>query len=205
MKSHSERLYSKRNEVYRIGNIVQKHHKNDETAALEEEFLTRLHRSGLPVPHRVVRNEKILTMPYIPAEPLSDVIARWESVNTAEIDDIARKLVQWLADFYTAVEVGEIRGDVNCHNFLWDGQRVFGVDFEERIFGEKEMDIGRLLAFVLTYSCKCPAALKALAAAILESAQEKLGVRPWLITDCRDREFDAIRERRGQVRGSGNL
>ena len=157
MKSDLQTIYfkSKKNKVRLYQGHIEKYHKSPEAAKFEADRLTRLHDMGLSVPKLFSVCGNMLKMEYIPATPLPDLIDQWEEEPNLKAQEImARGIVTWLADYYKAVNTkntGETRGDINGRNFLFDGEKVWGVDFEERAFGSVEEDIGQLLAFVLTY------------------------------------------------------
>jgi len=97
----------------------------------------------------------VLKMQYIHGETLPNLIARLEkSSGLSNIETATSKIISWLRDFYNAVDIdktGEIRGDINGRNFVFDDVCYWGVDFEEKVYSVKEKDIGRLIAFILTY------------------------------------------------------
>ncbi|MCL2695946.1 MAG: phosphotransferase, partial [Clostridiales bacterium] len=146
------KFYSKRNTVILRDSLVEKRVASPAAAALEAAMLTQLHAAGVPVPELIAQEGSTIKMSYIDGEPLPDLLTRLETAHCERdtAHSIADSLIEWLADFYRAMD-GQIRGDVNGRNFLWDGARWWGVDFEQRETGERAQDIGRLLAFVLTY------------------------------------------------------
>jgi len=195
---------SKRNTVLRYGNTVEKRFPSAEAAAVEAGILERLYAAHVRVPNPVAREGCALIMPYIPGETLPDIFARFENSpeqtdHQSEIRKVADGVINWLGDFYRAVnaeKTGEIRGDVNGRNFLWDGEYCRGIDFEERVTGAIEQDVGRLIAFSLTYDPPETPVKKAFADRLLSGAASAFNVDPAEISKYCEREFAAMRVRR---------
>ena len=103
----------------------------------------------------IKQKDCIIKMQYIPGTTIPDLLEHIENDYIEnQLQKVADAIVYWLMDFYQAVktkETGEIRGDVNGRNFIFDGEFIWGIDFEEKTNGEIEQDIGRLIAFILTY------------------------------------------------------
>ena len=193
---------SKRNDVFLHDGLVEKHFSCSESAAVECEVLSCLRSVGVRVPKVCANSGAVLKMQYIPGVPLPDLIETLENCWTvADAKMLALKLIAWFRDFYGAVktdETGEIRGDVNGRNFIFDEVHCWGVDFEERVYGTKEQDIGRLIAFVLTYDPPETTLKNALADIILRDAVLELGVCGQEVCRQRDLELDAMRRRRAE-------
>jgi len=134
---------------------IEKFHISKETAQFEANKLVRLHSMGLAVPKVLSAKDNIIIMEYIDAAPLPDLIDVWENKLCSSSQELAAKgVIDWLAKYYIAVDnanTGITRGDINGRNFLFDGKKVWGIDFEEQACGTIIEDIGQLLAFVLTY------------------------------------------------------
>ena len=142
-------------------------------------------------------------MNFINGETLPDLIERLEKEdsieNTHVIETVAHELVIWLRDFYKAVnteKTNQIRGDVNGRNFIFDSAFIWSVDFEEIAFGEKEQDIGRLLAFITTYDPVDTPLKKRLTSAVLAEAVKVLNITQEKIKIYMEAELDAITLRR---------
>jgi len=166
---------------------------------LEAAFLRELRAGGAAVPAVLACREGVLVMEVLPGEPLPDVIER----GGYDAGALAGALCEWFGGFYGAVAAvpdgtaGEARGDVNGRNFLWDGARVYGVDFEERCFGSMARDAGRLAAFIETYETRDLERQGALSAAFMRGFAEKFGCDFDEILREREGEFEAMRRRRG--------
>jgi hypothetical protein len=79
--------------------------------------------NGLGVPTVLAAQDGVILYSYIPGETLVDFINR--TFDPVMIDNLA----SWYHDFHTVH--GEIKGDPRLRNFIWNGNRLFGVDFEE--------------------------------------------------------------------------
>ena len=207
MKPDSEIIVfrSKRNKVFLRGNVVEKHFVSAEAASLEAAMLEQLYAKGVRVPYPVTRENGILKMPYIPGETLPDLFARFESSPDRRGQSVLRKaaedIVSWFRDFYRAVDAdntGEIRGDINGRNFLWDGEHCWGVDFEERVTGVKEQDIGRFIAYSLTYNPPGTPIKKMFAEMFLQEITRTFSINPTAVSAYCSQEFSAIYARRNQ-------
>ncbi|MCL2517157.1 MAG: hypothetical protein FWF15_01215 [Oscillospiraceae bacterium] len=137
-------FYSKRNKVFLRDNIVEKHFNTIESASFEAAMLEKLYAAKVRVPKFIAQENNVIKMSYIPGETIPDLLE-----HEFDTQKVADGIVKWFADFYRAEN---FRGDVNGRNFLWDGENIWGVDFEEEVFGVKEQDFGRLIAFILTYT-----------------------------------------------------
>jgi len=191
------KFYSKKNTVIFRDGVVEKHVASDEAAAREAAMLARLAAAGVHVPRVIARENQVIKMSYISGETLPDLLGQLESAHCPlpTVHSCADGLIVWLADFYRAA-AGEIRGDVNGRNFLWDGTHWWGVDFEARAAGERARDIGRLLAFILTYDPPDTPIKNAFANRLLAQAAKRLNADIAAILHHRDLEFLAMQSRR---------
>jgi len=190
---------SKRNTVLLRNNIVEKHCASVELANIELQILEQLKKAGVNVPQVYSQNGAVLKMEYIPGKTLPDLIEEYEaSVTTDELscNGVAMEIIKWFDDFYRAVATEEIRGDVNGRNFIFNNNQCWGVDFEERIYGTKEQDIGRLIAFVLTYDPPHTTVKTAFASSLLYHGVNILKLDAQEICRWRDLEFQAMLKRR---------
>ena len=172
--------------------LVYKKVGSPEAAALEAGILRELRDRGVAVPEVLACRVNLLVLEYLPGEPLPDWIARGGYTP----DELAGALCGWFGAFYAAVPWGELRGDVNGRNFLWDGAKLYGVDFEERCRGPQARDAGRLAAFIGTYDTLDPARRDALAEAFTEGFSGRFCCDMEEIFAERDLELKAMGERR---------
>jgi RIO-like serine/threonine protein kinase len=194
---------SRRNRVWRVGDVVYKQvlpraNGPDRRAAHEAKTLMRLHGGGVYVPKLISHENGLLAMEYIEAETLADFIESAESgAPRISCDTLADRLAAWFRAFYNASAPGCIRGDINCRNFLVlpDGN-IAGVDFEDMPPGDREADLGKLLAFILTYRPKYTAYKKALADMLYQKFTERFGLDPVLVSEYKERELGDMALRR---------
>ena len=191
---------SKRNKVLLRGGIVEKHLVSDGAATLEADALVCLFAAGTAVPELIAREGSVIKMRYIAGETLPDVLVRLEKTeDESALERAADEIIRWLGNFYMAVDYENtkvIRGDVNGRNFLFDGERCWSVDFEEHATGVKEQDIGRLIAYILTYDPPNTAVKTAFADRLLSMAAQTLGSDMTETIHYRDLELEAMHIRR---------
>ncbi|MCL2508454.1 MAG: hypothetical protein FWF05_04690 [Oscillospiraceae bacterium] len=183
---------SKRNHVELCGGVVRKRVQSPEAAVREAAILRELRGRGVAVPHVLDLRGCVLTLEYLPGEPLPDLI---ES-GGFDPGKLAFAVCGWFAAFYEAVPPGEIRGDVNGRNFLYDGAKIYGVDFERRVYGTKARDAGRLAAFFATYDTCDPARRAALRDMFIKEFCERFECAAEDVQAEFDAERTAMRVRR---------
>jgi tRNA A-37 threonylcarbamoyl transferase component Bud32 len=125
----------------------------------EADILAGLNEMGVSAPRLYYRGERAIVMEYVSGSPLIDVMTdveyiAQESLDYINVKGIASHLSRWLKSFYKAAAriTGEniILGDISLRNFLV-GYKLYGIDFEDCREGYIEEDMGRLLAFIVTY------------------------------------------------------
>jgi len=178
------RFASKRNNVYYRDKRVEKVFSDQARAKAEAELLTEYRRMGADVPLVLACRDNVIEMEFIPGETIPDFLERmsaapddWET----EIRKVAGYLRDWFVKFYDAVDYrrsSEIRGDVNGRNFIIANGRAVSVDFEERVYGTIEEDIGKLLAYIRTYDLPDGKAQRLLARVFYLLAMESLDFLP---------------------------
>lgn len=154
---------SKKNKVFLIKAVMsdnrmrefvlkeQKHNFQKET-----DILLKLKKGGVNVPSLCYSAPGYIILEYIPGPTLLDCLCRLEEKQAGlpGVIPIFIRLTYWLKEFYRLMERDGsiILGDQNYRNFiLYNGETVYGVDFEDYRQGPVEEDIGRLCAFGLTY------------------------------------------------------
>ncbi|MCL2107138.1 MAG: hypothetical protein FWH26_08830 [Oscillospiraceae bacterium] len=166
--------------------------KDASAAALEAGILRHLRAQNVFVPKVMECRDSRLVLEYLPGEPLPELLERGDYNPEA----LARALCDWFAAFYAAIPPGELRGDVNGRNFLYNGARIASVDFEERCYGHPAEDAGRLAAFIESYDTKYPEMQAALSRAFMRRFDESLSCGMEGILREREREYAAMRLRR---------
>ena len=191
---------SKRNAVCLQDGIVVKKLKTPEAAKLESEFLSRLYDKGVPVPRAELVDPLTIHLEYIDSLTLPDYLDILEQNHgSGLLTAAADALAEWLVIFYGAINhnsTGEIRGDVNGRNFLYANGTFYGVDFEEHCYGAIEQDVGRIIAFVSTYTPPDTKIKKAFAARLNETLSRKVPLDASLVERHRVQELARMRVRR---------
>lgn len=158
---------SRKNQVSLVKNIkdntlyVEKIMKVD-TRNFEKEvyYLHLLYNHGLAVPQVIDYKDNRIRMTYIGSTTLLDCLTQWEIEARSPFDDkrvsaAFIQLMQWLESFYELTHKATGKhmrlGDSHFRNFLIQDGKIFGIDFEACCQGTREMDGGRLCAYLLTY------------------------------------------------------
>lgn len=168
-----ERLPSKKNDVYRFGDVVIKKFSNTGRFGVETEIGSLIADAGLNTPPRLAVNPLALTNIYrfVEALPVVDLI---EAASWNQAADMLAKIWRWMQGFYalTLNKMGRqyILGDAHLRNFLYqpDSQQIYGIDFEECRPGRIETDLARFYVFLLHYDPAFTPRKKALGAYWLE-------------------------------------
>jgi tRNA A-37 threonylcarbamoyl transferase component Bud32 len=162
------RFISRKNQVTLENGAVVKRYADKSALLREEQALKRLYHAGLAVPLLLGGGEDFLLMEYISGET-------YEALTERMTPDKAEALAGWLEKYHRIA--GCLKGDVNLRNFLWTGKECVGLDFEDiPIMGEPEIDMGKMIAFALTYKPSFSAA-KAECARLMLKAFVKAGGR----------------------------
>jgi len=192
---------SKRNTVILRGGVVEKRVASVEAASFEAAMLEKLYAAGISVPKLITSEGCVIKMGYVAGETLPAFLTRLEKTpDLSALLSAADETIRWFEGFYRAVDhdkTGEIRGDVNGRNFLYNGGCCRSLDFEERTTGAKEQDIGRLIAYVITYRPPNTPVKTAFADRLLRAAVETFDADTAAVIRFRDQELAAMRVRRG--------
>jgi len=190
---------SKRNNVYLHDNMVFKEHKSSKAASLEAEALTSLIQKGVAVPEVIKVESNVLCLEYIEGTPLPDFLLKQETVS--KCSKAADDIVNWFESYYNAVNysaTSEIRGDVNGRNFIITNNGIVGVDFEDHVYGRMETDLGKLLAYIATYSYDDTCMQKTMENMLTESMIKRFSLSEDMLLADKTKEMKAIIEHREQ-------
>ena len=184
------KFQSKRNEVHLKDGAV---HKIGPRARQEAETLQFLRGQGVAVPKVLRCDENLLVLEHLPGQTLPDLIEH----GSYDVHVLSAALRDWFADYYTALP-GMLRGDVNGRNFLYDGQLVYSVDFEDPLLpGPPAQDAGRLAAFLASYDTNKPQQQLELAALFAAQFCVQFSCCPNEVAQAYLRELGLMRRRRG--------
>lgn len=152
-----EKLFSRRNEVYLVNalaasdQVVQYVLKICNYASAEQEalWLQELKASGIKVPKVKWSNSDFIVMEYIKGLLLADLMERPELIRQ---EQWLQSLAAWLYHLHVSHRrAGQVLcvPDLNLRNFIYTGQEIVGLDFEEAVWDVPERDLGGLAAFIL--------------------------------------------------------
>lgn len=149
-----EKLHSLRNEVCRVptpyGCVIRKRYGTQEAYLFETQRLAQLKHKGIHVPAVLFHTPCVAFLEDVGDATYVDVLDRVSLQDEATADLPAKALVDFLFSYYAATN--ELRGDVNLRNFMYRDGICFGIDFEESPSTAcASNDMGRILAYVLTY------------------------------------------------------
>lgn len=166
----NEKFYSKNNDVYfikayREGNIpwnlaVKFYKRSRYSFNKEVDLLRHLREYEVMVPDIYFTSNNLIIMEYIAGEIMLDRILSLEesevTCSSEEVYQTINQLAQWLLSFYQAMRKWKkrlyVKEDVNLRNFIYSQGKIYGIDFENTHPGVIEADVGKLCAFLLTYT-----------------------------------------------------
>lgn len=131
---------------------ISKEYISQDKLSRELTLLDALRKEGVDVPLIYCCKDNYLYMQYIEGHTLMYLLE-----NNMWNDNVTDCLVKWFNKFYSIKESQLskllIKGDCNLRNFIYDGRKIYGIDFEESQYGEAEQDIGELCSHILM---SCP-------------------------------------------------
>jgi len=163
--SKIQKFYSKRNGVYLVEDTddsngenyvlkIFKGREKEKRKRVEENFLKDLSISFLHVPELLSNKKDYLLMEYIKGNTLLDILIRHEESSSSD-DWPFLMAIDFIYDYcrHTLRSMGRsyILKDINLRNFIYKGNQLYRIDFEDCAPGYIEEDLGKLFAFILTY------------------------------------------------------
>lgn len=146
----ASRLKSKKNVVVRI-DVVKGSAKESMPIVAKLFIANRFHieleklrlsrKGGLAVPDVIAAKSGVILMTFIPGETLVDRINR--TFNPELIDALA----SWYYKYHSIHAM--IKGDPRLRNFIWNDNKLFGLDFEESRVGHWMLDIAGIAASLI--------------------------------------------------------
>ncbi|NLM43684.1 MAG: hypothetical protein GX201_06685 [Clostridiales bacterium] len=150
------KLYSKRNQVYKIR--IDKEEKNqlaimkvfssDKEKLLDIEYrnIEMLYDYGINLPKIICKDKNRLIMEYIEGDLINDLVER---LDTGVWID---KLALWFSQLHKISKNSNtlLKGDVNLRNFIYSKGEIYGLDFEEINWGDARTDLANVCFFILT-------------------------------------------------------
>lgn len=149
------RLYSKRNQVYKImleiegksqPAIMKIYSGKDNLPEAEYWNMKMLYDYGINVPRIICKDNNRLIMEYIDGDLVNDLVER---LDTGEWID---KLALWFSQLHKISKDSDtlLKGDVNLRNFIYSNGEIYGLDFEEIRWGDVRTDLADVCFFMLT-------------------------------------------------------
>jgi len=197
-----ERFQSRRNEVYKMrartqsGGELYFVYKKYTCGDVGTEYAALNALKYLRVPVVLDKGEDSLDLTYIEGPTMLSVLEESEAGGTPS-EPFTEEFICFLESFYTALP-GQVYGDINFRNFIFSNGKLFGVDFEEVRAGEKEEDIGRAAAFLLTYAPAFTEYKKEAAAGLIRYAAGRLRLDSSCILQAAEKELLNMGQRRGK-------
>jgi hypothetical protein len=218
-----EKLFSRKNNVYKIeldfGNnkstyILKEYAGRDRYIKIKKElfFYDILKESDLKIPGIFFKGDAVLVMDFISDETLLDYIIKKEDSENSKkpacyspgtfINDYEPviKACKYMDDFnrFLKSRTGRsfILNDINLRNFLLFGKKLYRVDFEDCREGEIEEDIGKFIAFFLTYGPAFTEWKRSVSVFIKDFCKNSMGVDIARVDMEIHMEFKRMRERR---------
>lgn len=117
--------------------------------AVEAQVLRDAYSSGVPVPKIIGTTAHVILMQYVSGQNLCDLI------NSDQDPLYGMMLGQWLATYHQRFQREDnpdivlLKGDARIRNFIHDGSRIIGVDFEECTSGYYLKDLASTCASIL--------------------------------------------------------
>lgn len=212
-----EKFKSRKNEVYYVNLkktdkqvipcVLKKYITSRENKSKETFLLKVLRENGLNVPKVYFEGSNHILLQYIDGETLLDILVNLENQQNDNIDfennyKLLYKLFEWLENLYSisnkALGKAYIFEDINFRNFIINGDKIYGVDFEDcHCKGYKERDGGRICAFLITYDPAFTQWKVAVTKQAIEIMTKEFGYNRRLLKEEVEKEFLAIEKRRG--------
>ncbi len=156
-----QHLFSRRNNVFLIKSsdnkttpFIMKFYSEPNSmlkSNIEYKNLIKLNREGLNVPHVKKNKDHYNIIEYIPGVLVSDLAYR---LNKGEW---IKKLACWMFKLHSIKlnskqkknKKSYLKGDCNLRNFIYYENQIYGLDFEEKLFGDPRQDLSEICVFIL--------------------------------------------------------
>ena len=136
-----------------------------------------------------------LLLSHLPGHTLVEELERQENTGAIQWGPWDQ-LLNWLTEFSRLT--GMVMTDVNLRNFLYDGNVLYGLDFEECAPGDPAVAVAGAAAFIRLYHPTHTPIKKQISQYILERFAQNSGKEvQWLQSESARRE-EALLERRRQ-------
>lgn len=186
--------------------VIKQYATSIHTLAYEHTLLTFLYEKGVRVPQIYYKGDDFIAMSYVSGLSLVEIIEELEKTFIAttlsyHAKKIVVPLVTWLTHYYASIKTFDpspvILNDVNLRNFILTPAGITGVDFEDCTAGDIETDIGKICAFILTYTPMFTSLKIALVQCFLKYTLTALPLCKQKTNHAYLQEIQAIIQRRG--------
>ncbi len=198
------KLLSKRNDVYRIidgdRKYISKTFLNLLDMKREADNLNLLKKFDVNVPEILSIENNTVELEDLGDSTLLDWYEQVEIENSYNYKDIIIKLCTWLKEFYEVTfnyyKKSIILSDVNFRNFIIKNGEIYGIDFEQSCEGKIESDLGKIVAYAITYNPIMTEWKLKFADELINTLEIELKVNKKLIIEEKEKELKKIIERR---------
>lgn len=198
------RLPSKRNEVYRIidgdKTYITKKFSIKDNLYKEIEILNLLKNNGSKVPNILDTYDNILYLEDLGELTFLDWYEKLEQTSSINYHDIILELCNWVKKFYFITnnfyKQQYIIFDVNFRNFIIKNNEIYGIDFEQSQPGKIEVDLGKIIAYALTYDPAMTEWKISFADKLVNVLSNELSIDNRLINLSKEKEIELLFERR---------
>ncbi|MBU4607858.1 MAG: hypothetical protein KKA38_05000 [Euryarchaeota archaeon] len=152
--SRRNNVFLFKSEIIKTDKSVIKFYSEPESelkSTIEYENLKKLNNSGINVPKVQIRNTNYNILEYIPGILVSDLAYNLNMGSWIE------KLAYWMVQIHSITaktnknknEGCFLKGDCNLRNFIYYHGEIYGLDFEEKAYGDRRTDLGEICFFLL--------------------------------------------------------
>lgn len=200
------KLPSKRNDVYRVidgeRKYISKTFLNLFDMKRETDNLNLLKKFDVNVPDILSIENNTVELEDLGDLTLLDWYEQVEIENSYNYKDIIIKLCAWLKEFYEVTfnyyKKSMVLSDVNFRNFIIKNGEIYGIDFELSCEGKIESDLGKIVAYAITYNPIMTEWKLKFADELINALEIELKVNKKLIIEEKEKELKKIIERRKQ-------
>ncbi|WP_414469802.1 hypothetical protein [Methanobacterium sp. ACI-7] len=199
-----ERFPSYRNESYKIKFTSDNNHlfavlkvySNTEKCLIEYKNLIELSNNGIKVPEVLEKHDNKLFLEYIGGNLVNELIEKQHIGNWIE------KFAWWMSNIHR-IESSKgrfLKDDCNLRNFIWNNDQIYGLDFEKRVYGNPDRDIGDICFFILTNSPSWTDKKKIITQRFINAYELYSGNRVHNIDNLIEKSAQKAKLRRGKYR-----
>ena len=120
--------------------------KNKYLRGVEYKNIKTLEDLSMPVPKIIYKTRDSLILEYIQGELLVDLVEK------QFLGDWIDEFALWMVELHKIKNKSSslLKMDVNLRNFIYDGDKVYGLDFESLGYGDPRTDLANICFFILT-------------------------------------------------------